>query len=631
MKIKSSTSAHEILMYYISHPKEKRSKEADEQLSFAYQKFPFFSEILNFSPKYGTLMINHIFNNLKIKLYHPGQLIWNLNEIVSSMFIVLEGTVIINKSKKLSTHQTRRHSYIQNNNENINNNKNNKENNNKESNKISSNKEIINKNIIDEVKIEIGNSLGEDYLKKKIHKRSDIAYAKTISIIGELSITNFYIIFEKTDILEKTSINNFLLNLPIFKDVSFSFFEKFQRIYTKKTIKKGTYIIRKGSKFKNFYIIYKGTFLLSITTNKKFIKKFDLNALNLLEENKMHFTLDRNFEIKDYYNKLVKYEILKLSKGEMFGEIEYKLKLNEYFFDVKCLEEDANVIEINVKEFDKILNKNFMKNFFDEINKRIIIINNRINDIKNEKKKIESEKNKYINVILTRTNKKFLLDSNNKIKIKIKKNNLKMKIKNLNLFNSRNFFINDNKRYLSEYNSTIDINNNNYIKSYYKSSSNINEKNKRDNEIKFNSYEKTTINTFSTPKTTSSERNIFRKKINSKTNLLNNRNNNNNYYNNYKTIFNNKHYSIIKDKFINAEKKLQKIKSFSSSNRTNTYNNVLNIKNINNYDCILNKRKLLLETNKNFFPKTFEVNKKFILKNNTSILSKDEIKKIYDF
>ena len=111
MKIKSSTSAHEILMYYISHPKEKRSKEADEQLSFAYQKFPFFSEILNFSPKYGTLMINHIFNNLKIKLYHPGQLIWNLNEIVSSMFIVLEGTVIINKSKKLSTHQTRRHSY----------------------------------------------------------------------------------------------------------------------------------------------------------------------------------------------------------------------------------------------------------------------------------------------------------------------------------------------------------------------------------------------------------------------------------------------------------------------------------------------------------------------------------------
>ena len=206
-----------------------------------------------------------------------------------------------------------------------------------------------------------------------------------------------------------------------------------------------------------------------------------------------------------------------------------------------------------------------------------------------------------------------------------------MKIKKLNLFNSRNFFINDNKRYLSEYNSTIDINNNNYIKSYYKSSSNINEKNKRDNEIKFNSYEKTTINTFSTPKTTSSERNIFRKKINSKTNLLNNRNNNNNYYNNYKTIFNNKHYSIIKDKFINAEKKLQKIKSFSSSNRTNTYNNVLNIKNINNYDCILNKRKLLLETNKNFFPKTFEINKKFILKNNTSILSKDEIKKIYDF
>ena len=267
MKIKSSTSAHEILMYYISHPKEKRSKEADEQLSFAYQSYPFFSEILNFSPKYGTLMINYIFNNLNIKLYHPGQIIWNLNEIVSSMFIVLEGTVIINKSKKLSTHQTRRHSCVQNNNnENINNN-NNIENNNKQS----SNKEIINKKIIDEEKIEIGNSLGEDYIKKKIHKRSDIAYAKTLSIIGELSITNFYIIFEKTDILEKTSINNFLLNLPIFKDVSFSFFEKFQRIYTKKTIKKGTYIIRKGSKFKNFYIINKGTFLLSITTNKKLL------------------------------------------------------------------------------------------------------------------------------------------------------------------------------------------------------------------------------------------------------------------------------------------------------------------------------------------------------------------------
>ena len=630
MKFKSTSSAHDILMYCISQQKEKRSREVNERLSFAYQNFPFFSQILSLSPKYGTLMINHIFNNLKIKIYHPGQIIWNLNEIVASMFIVLEGTVIINKSKKISNHQSRRHSHILINNiNNINNNNNNNiKNINNENNKMSSNKEI-NKNFIKdekEIEINIGNSLGEEYLKKKIHKRSDIAIAKTLCIIGELSITNFYIIFEKTDVLEKTSINNFLLNLPLFKDVSFSFYEKFQKIYSKKTIKKGTYIIRKGSKFKNFYIIFSGTFLLSITTNKKFFKKFDLNALNLLEENKMHFTLDRNFEIKDYYNKKEKYEILKLTKGEMFGEIEYKLKMNEYFFDVKCLEEDAKVIEINVKEFDKILNKNFMENFFEEINKRIIIINNRINDIKNEKKKIQSEKNKYVNVILSRTNKKFLLDSNKKIKFKIKN-------KKFNLINSRNFNINiNNQKFLSKYNSTNDINSdNNFIKSYYyKSSSNINETNKKDNEFKFNSYEKTTINTFSSPKTTSSERNIFRKKLNSKSNLFNNKNNDN-YNNNYKTIFNSKHYRIIKDKFLNVEKKLQKIKSFSSSNRINTYNNILNIKNNNNYDYMINKRKLLLETNKNFYPKTFEINKQFLLKNNTSVLTKDDIKKIYDF
>ena len=630
MKFKSTSSAHDILMYCISQQKEKRSREVNERLSFAYQNFPFFSQILSLSPKYGTLMINHIFNNLKIKIYHPGQIIWNLNEIVASMFIVLEGTVIINKTKKISNHQSRRHSHILINNiNNINNNNNNNiKNINNESNKMSSNKEI-NKNFIKdekEIEINIGNSLGEEYLKKKIHKRSDIAIAKTLCIIGELSITNFYIIFEKTDVLEKTSINNFLLNLPLFKDVSFSFYEKFQKIYSKKTIKKGTYIIRKGSKFKNFYIIFSGTFLLSITTNKKFFKKFDLNALNLLEENKMHFTSDRNFEIKDYYNKKEKYEILKLTKGEMFGEIEYKLKMNEYFFDVKCLEEDAKVIEINVKEFDKILNKNFMENFFEEINKRIIIINNRINDIKNEKKKIQSEKNKYVNVILSRTNKKFLLDSNKKIKFKIKN-------KKFNLINSRNFNINiNNQKFLSKYNSTNDINSdNNFIKSYYyKSSSNINETNKKDNEFKFNSYEKTTINTFSSPKTTSSERNIFRKKLNSKSNLFNNKNNDN-YNNNYKTIFNSKHFRIIKDKFLNVEKKLQKIKSFSSSNRINTYNNILNIKNNNNYDYMLNKRKLLLETNKNFYPKTFEINKQFLLKNNTSVLTKDDIKKIYDF
>ena len=630
MKFKSTSSAHDILMYCISQQKEKRSREVNERLSFAYQNFPFFSQILSLSPKYGTLMINHIFNNLKIKIYHPGQIIWNLNEIVASMFIVLEGTVIINKSKKISNHQSRRHSHILINNiNNINNNNNNNiKNINNENNKMSSNKEI-NKNFIKdekEIEINIGNSLGEEYLKKKIHKRSDIAIAKTLCIIGELSITNFYIIFEKTDVLEKTSINNFLLNLPLFKDVSFSFYEKFQKIYSKKTIKKGTYIIRKGSKFKNFYIIFSGTFLLSITTNKKFFKKFDLNALNLLEENKMHFTSDRNFEIKDYYNKKEKYEILKLTKGEMFGEIEYKLKMNEYFFDVKCLEEDAKVIEINVKEFDKILNKNFMENFFEEINKRIIIINNRINDIKNEKKKIQSEKNKYVNVILSRTNKKFLLDSNKKIKFKIKN-------KKFNLINSRNFNINiNNQKFLSKYNSTNDINSdNNFIKSYYyKSSSNINETNKKDNEFKFNSYEKTTINTFSSPKTTSSERNIFRKKLNSKSNLFNNKNNDN-YNNNYKTIFNSKHFRIIKDKFLNVEKKLQKIKSFSSSNRINTYNNILNIKNNNNYDYMINKRKLLLETNKNFYPKTFEINKQFLLKNNTSVLTKDDIKKIYDF
>ena len=58
MKFKSTSSAHDILMYCISQQKEKRSREVNERLSFAYQNFPFFSQILSLSPKYGPLIIN---------------------------------------------------------------------------------------------------------------------------------------------------------------------------------------------------------------------------------------------------------------------------------------------------------------------------------------------------------------------------------------------------------------------------------------------------------------------------------------------------------------------------------------------------------------------------------------------
>ena len=96
-------SAREIIEYCIYHPKIKRTNNMNQKLFIYFQNLNFFQNILK-KEKYGNLMAWNITINLTFKLYEKGDMIWNINDIINSMFIIIEGQVkIIDfKSNKLN-------------------------------------------------------------------------------------------------------------------------------------------------------------------------------------------------------------------------------------------------------------------------------------------------------------------------------------------------------------------------------------------------------------------------------------------------------------------------------------------------------------------------------------------------
>ena len=93
----SKTTGKDVINFCIYHPEIKRTNIMNEQILFYIQTFDFFQNIIR-KEIYGNLMVWSITTHLKFKEYKKGELIWNINDTIKNMYIIIEGTVKIYKN-----------------------------------------------------------------------------------------------------------------------------------------------------------------------------------------------------------------------------------------------------------------------------------------------------------------------------------------------------------------------------------------------------------------------------------------------------------------------------------------------------------------------------------------------------
>ena len=393
----SKTTGKDVINFCIYHPEIKRTNIMNEQILFYIQTFDFFQNIIR-KEIYGNLMVWSITTHLKFKEYKKGELIWNINDTIKNMYIIIEGTVKIYKNILNKKNDKNKEKLIS-------------ENNLYEHN-------IKNINSIKESYYEkkTGNQLGFNQLKNKLSKRLFKAEAKTKCILGLLSKTDYTLIFERTDVLEKTSILYFLENLNVLqKFIGTYFFENFLSFTTMKRYNSGDIIIHKGDPFRTFYIIRSGIFSLSLFSNRKSLPFLDLTIIR--KDNNLRFTTQRNFELKQSYIEEIEYKLFNLGPGEFFGDVEFNSNLSNYIFDVKCIVDKSEVFEMNMEKFKKEVPNFFLQEFKIESNKQLDLIKERIKEIKIlQKKSMIKTRNKYLDAFIEncpKTYNKCVIEHNN--------------------------------------------------------------------------------------------------------------------------------------------------------------------------------------------------------------------------
>lgn len=584
MQVTSKTTGKEIINFCIYHPEIKRTKIMNEKLFFLFQTFDFFQNLLR-KEKYGNLMVWNIISHLTFKKYEKGQIIWNENDIITNMYIIIEGKVKIYKSLKKNNKEIEKE---------------------KETGKLISDELFSNlKNMFNPIKRvnstnnsneyyykNTGNELGLDQLKNKIPKRLYKVEAISKCILGELSKTDYTLIFERTDVLEKTSILYFLENLNILqKFIGTYFFENFLSMTTLNKYNYGDIVIHKGNPFKTFYIIRSGSFSLSLYTNKKSISLLDLTLMK--NDIKKRFTTQRNFELKESHLEETEYKLFNLGPGEIFGDMEFNFGLQHYIFDVKCVVDNSEVFEINMKTFLKEAPNNFLKQFKNESDKQLDLIIERIKEIKMFKmKSMFKTRNKYFDAFINqipKTYNKCIIEHNKDpyincyakpIKNKLHVKQLKMKNLRLNLENIH--FQSKRKRNIS-YSPLRDYN--------------------LTNEKKYSTPQVKFVNrnfNFSSDSSISTNSSKNKLKLNSSRLLMKSKSN----------LRIDKDKQIISPSIV-SPRILINIKSES---------NLIIPKNLNKETITF--RRIISENNKDKFPKCIEINKQFYMKHNSKIIQK---------
>ena len=518
---------------------QKRSKKDNQILYNELQNLPCFQKILK-NNENGELMYSNIIKRMEIKIIKGGEPLYRHKENITNMSFILEGRIVVYKKPK---------EY-----------------------KIKKNKNQKNKfRFIDKIVNAFENSLsshifknpdyfvnkGESYgfYDMKKQKREVLTEAASnFCIVGELSLNDYLVIFEKTEFLLKQDILDFLSGLKIFENVDFDFFDNIYNKITKKKYKKNEFVCKKNDQSDNLIIIKKGDFKLYFYSKIKFFNFYDLSSFNKGEVISSGNTKKNlNYQINNNYDENIEYHLINMGKGEVFGDIEFTYQIPNYFFNLQCDMDNSETLEIPINELFFFSSEELKQQIRFVTNEKIQLYINRLEEIKNVNLKMQNKQNQYKNLILLKIKK-----SKGKLSDKEKKNSLNQS---------------NNKKLRIQYTR--------------KNISISPDKNNKKSES-------------SNPSTNVSTKNL--KKISQYPQLIE-----------FHKISNNERsFNKIKP---NLMPKIQRINSCKNVMEHGLFKNKL----IKNKKFL---RSVIFEKNKTNFPNCFEINKHFVLNNNTSILSK---------
>ena len=443
---------------------DKKDKQIIDKLKLIFKDSLYFRCLKRIYPSYMENILISLITSFKYKKYKPHEIILNYNEIIKNMYFVVQGKLNIyrmssSKIKLLITTLLRQNKNIGNwkeildyfnnfvkryvraiNNKNINMYEKNQINIpiDSEINKIIKINDlenffisIINNNKSCDYSLEEGKVFGEEYLYNNINFCNFIVESDSDSIIAELPKENYEKIYKKVNIIEKSTVTNFLVNLKIFNSSNL-FLPKLQRCFIKRNFEKNSIIFKQNDPFRTFYVIRKGKVNLSLKISKKVNCNLEPELI-MGDLSNQRITSREDFVIKGNYLEKNDFNLITIQEGEFIGDIEYYKKENKYLYTAKCVEDDCILFEIDIFIFENLIKNNIsinknLKGFFDKIKEKINIYQERIYSMKRNNSTFKKSdyllsknlftKNLLINHPIkedkTNINIKYLLNSSNK-------------------------------------------------------------------------------------------------------------------------------------------------------------------------------------------------------------------------
>ena len=400
------------------------------------------------SNKQGELMYETIIKNVDFVINEPGKVIYFPKDMITNMFFIFHGTVKVDKnqynnfsSPKRNARKSRKYNYNfnkdDNNDGNIFANFLNKEK--SEDNKMNFgelNKNIKKQNIkilgfykklskgfqknkttkekenkkynsgINYYNDTYNNGIiylkkGDEYGSEDIYsmRRKDLVECQTYCVIGFLSKHDWIYIFEKTDILKKNDLLNFLKTSKILKEVNNDVV--INNIYNsikEKRLFRGESLVKKGEKFDKIFIIRKGFFQVNL--NVKYTINNLFNDLNYFGRFTMKEKSENiKYELKNCYYNNEKYKIVTYGEGEIIGDIEAHLGCNAFLTDVFCNTDSSLVYEITIEDFYSYSNKTMKEALNEEGKQKLQYYRERIHSITTINSKKLNNANKFKEII----------------------------------------------------------------------------------------------------------------------------------------------------------------------------------------------------------------------------------------
>ena len=376
-----------LIKIILSKEPKIRTDEEIEYLCKSLSNLQFFHSILN---KYGRETLKDIFYRVTFREEHAKKFIIKIGEVADRCYILLDGKCeallpeVIHTGRGGSTFDLCRVGLI---------------------------------------------SSGTLFGDKGFINRLRTANVRTITncFFLELMKSDFLEIFENSFKIELNSKINFYKSMKLFEQCDRAQVEKFTYYMSVRNCRNEEYVVKQGDELKNIFIIKKGLFEVSYKTENTL--KIDFNINYFSQINSERFSERRLHEITGYKNISDYNKVIVLGPGEIFGDMEFYKRKENYLFSLKCLRNNSEILFCEVDKFlfgiGNILEKKLKKITKD----KIATLRNRLEQINISHQVLNKTKEKKFKLeILEKVCKNIYWGANeneNENEIKNKKNNSK--------------------------------------------------------------------------------------------------------------------------------------------------------------------------------------------------------------